>query len=200
MRLPTRQRRIDIAAGTLVDRPEPYGPFASQRSGIAPAVHMLRKCLSCVLAGLLIVAGVTMLVMEPRKAIGVAAAFCVVAGILWLYDALRGSQDGVGWQATNSISEDAMPVYCLEPVKLADDHNWAASTHRERCWVVAESEEDARRKIERATKIATTAHHPIPTSPWKDQRLTTCHEDNNPPRKIPAGVVCIESGQMLSIK
>ena len=55
---------------------------------------MLREWLSCVLAGLLIVAGVTMLVMEPRKAIGVAAAFCLVAGVLWLYDALRGLREG----------------------------------------------------------------------------------------------------------
>jgi hypothetical protein len=29
-----------------------------------------------------------MFVMEPRKDIGVAAAFCLVARILWLYDAL----------------------------------------------------------------------------------------------------------------
>jgi len=93
-----------------------------------------------------------------------------------------------------------MRVYCLESVKLADDHNWAASTHRERCWVLAESEEDARRKVAMATGIATTVHHPIPTSPWKDQRLTTCYEDRNPPREIPADVVCTESGQMLSIK
>ena len=48
------------------------------------------KWISCVLAGLIIVAAVTMVVMEPRKAIGVAAAFCLVAGALWLYDALQG--------------------------------------------------------------------------------------------------------------
>jgi len=176
MRLPTRQQPIDIAAGTLVDRPEPYGPdkdiaptnseadhesldnvgsgrkarrsnfsrttaaassgnglhglpalradsagelrlsnfwalahaigldtgaSALRRSASRPSdrpVHrqfsMLRKYLSCVLAGLLIVVGVTMLVMEPRKAHWVAAAFCVVAGILWLCDELRGSRDG----------------------------------------------------------------------------------------------------------
>jgi hypothetical protein len=45
---------------------------------------MLRKRLSCVLAGLIIVAAVAMFVMEPRKDIGVAAAFCLVARILWL--------------------------------------------------------------------------------------------------------------------
>ena len=42
---------------------------------------MLRKWISCVLAGLIIAAAVTMFVMEPRKAIGVAAAFCWVAGV-----------------------------------------------------------------------------------------------------------------------
>ena len=51
---------------------------------------MLRKSISCVLAGLIIVAAVTMFVMEPRKAIGVAAAFCLFAGFLWLSDALLG--------------------------------------------------------------------------------------------------------------
>jgi TRAP-type C4-dicarboxylate transport system permease large subunit len=51
---------------------------------------MLRKWISCLLAGLIIVAAVTMFVREPRKAIGVAAAFCLVVGVLWLYDALRG--------------------------------------------------------------------------------------------------------------
>ena len=55
---------------------------------------LLRKCLSCALAGLLIVVGIGMLVMAPRKDIGVAAAFCLVAGVLWLLDALRGSRDG----------------------------------------------------------------------------------------------------------
>ena len=36
------------------------------------------------LAGLIIVAAVTMFVGEPRKAIGVAAAFSLVAGVFWL--------------------------------------------------------------------------------------------------------------------
>jgi hypothetical protein len=51
---------------------------------------MLRKSISCVLASLIIVVAVTMFVMEPRKAIGVAAAFCLFSGFLWLYDALLG--------------------------------------------------------------------------------------------------------------
>ena len=55
---------------------------------------MLRKWISCVLAGLIIVAAVIMFVREPRKDIGVAAAFCLVAGVLWLYDALRGPRHG----------------------------------------------------------------------------------------------------------
>jgi hypothetical protein len=51
---------------------------------------MLPKLISCALASLIIVAAVTMFVMEPRKAIGVAGAFCLVAGALWLFDALQG--------------------------------------------------------------------------------------------------------------
>jgi hypothetical protein len=31
-----------------------------------------------------------MFAMGPRKDIGMAAAFCLVAGALWLYDALQG--------------------------------------------------------------------------------------------------------------
>jgi hypothetical protein len=46
--------------------------------------------LSCVLAWLLITAAVAMFVMEPRKATGVAALFCFVAGAFWLFDALEG--------------------------------------------------------------------------------------------------------------
>ena len=37
---------------------------------------MATKWISCVLASLIVVAAVTMFVMEPRKAIRVAAAFC----------------------------------------------------------------------------------------------------------------------------
>ena len=51
---------------------------------------LLRQSILCVLASLIIVAAVTMFAIEPRKAIGMAAAFCLVAGALWLYDALRG--------------------------------------------------------------------------------------------------------------
>ena len=58
---------------------------------------MAIKWISCVLAGLIIVAAVTMFDMEPRKAIGVAAAFCLVAGVLWLYDALRAAGGWIEW-------------------------------------------------------------------------------------------------------
>ena len=51
---------------------------------------MLRKWISCLLAGLIIVAAVTMFVREPRKAIGVASPFCLIVGVLCLCDALRG--------------------------------------------------------------------------------------------------------------
>ena len=66
---------------------------AAQSSGVYPQ-QMLRRSISVMLAGLLIVAAVAVFVMEPRKAIGVAAAFCLVVGVLWLYDALRGLRGG----------------------------------------------------------------------------------------------------------
>ena len=51
---------------------------------------MLRKWISVLLAGLLIVAAIVIVVLRPDKVGVVAAAFCLLAGILWLYDALRG--------------------------------------------------------------------------------------------------------------
>jgi hypothetical protein len=56
------------------------------------------------LASLIIVAAVTMFVMEPRKAIGVAAAFCLVAGALWLYDARVTAQvvSAFSWYDTST--------------------------------------------------------------------------------------------------
>ena len=51
---------------------------------------MATKWISYVLACLIIVAAVSMFAIEPRKGMGMAAAFCLVAGFLWLYDALRG--------------------------------------------------------------------------------------------------------------
>jgi hypothetical protein len=54
---------------------------------------LLHKCLSCALASLIIVVGVTMLVMAPRKDVGMGAAFCLVVGILRLCDAVRGLRD-----------------------------------------------------------------------------------------------------------
>jgi hypothetical protein len=55
---------------------------------------MAIKWISCALASLIIVAAVTMFAIEPRKAIGMAAAFCLVAGALWFYDALQGLRRG----------------------------------------------------------------------------------------------------------
>ena len=51
---------------------------------------MLRKWISVLLAGLLIVAAIVIFGLRPYKVGVVAAAFCLLAGILWLYDALRG--------------------------------------------------------------------------------------------------------------
>ena len=60
-------------------------------TGNAP---MAIKWISCALASLIIVAALTMFATEPRKAIGMAAAFCSVAGALWFYDALQGLRRG----------------------------------------------------------------------------------------------------------
>ena len=74
----------------------PPGPIAVDQDDMKndTALHrrsaLLSMANSFLLAGLIIVAAVAMFVREPRKAIGVAAAFCLVVGVLWLCDALRG--------------------------------------------------------------------------------------------------------------
>jgi hypothetical protein len=55
---------------------------------------MLHKWISVLLAGLLIVAATDIVVLRPSKVGIVAAAFCLLAGLLWLYDALRALRRG----------------------------------------------------------------------------------------------------------
>ena len=55
---------------------------------------MSRKWISVVLAGLLIVAAIIIVVLKPDKVGVVVAAFCLLVGILWLYDALRNLPRG----------------------------------------------------------------------------------------------------------
>jgi len=92
-----------------------------------------------------------------------------------------------------------MPVYYLEP-KNGDtsDPSWEACYLREGCWVEAESEAQARLRIEGATlKMRDVIPgRKIVFPPWQQTGLVTCREDK-PPRDIPAGKVLTKSGRLL---
>ncbi len=85
-----------------------------------------------------------------------------------------------------------MQVYRLGP-KSGDtsDRNWEATTLNNKCWVLAESEADARQKVALATGIGPRLQRgaTIPKSPWINRELTDCVPDNaaerQPPRSSP---------------
>src|SRR5258705_12938050 len=75
-----------------------------------------------------------------------------------------------------------MQVYRLGP-KSGDtsDRNWEATTLNNKCWVLAESEADARQKVALATGIGPRLQRgaTIPKSPWINRQLTDCVPDNS---------------------
>ncbi|SRR6266851_8023953 len=89
-----------------------------------------------------------------------------------------------------------MKVYRLEP-KSGDtsDRNWEATTLKEKCWVIAESEADARQKVALAAGIGARLQPgaTIPTSPWINRELTDCLPDNAPERQPPPGFILTAS-------
>ena len=92
-------------------------------------------------------------------------------------------------------------IYRLDPLgEGRDDPRWTTSVIKERCWVRAISEASARRDVHFATWIATeigTAG--ILASPWSDEALTSCIEDEAPGIGVPeGGVVITASGRLIS--
>ena len=85
-----------------------------------------------------------------------------------------------------------MQVYRLEP-KGGDtrDPNWAATTLKFKCWVLADSEDNARQAVMLATGIGARIEpgQPIPTSPWLRRDLTDCIPDKASGHEPPFGVI-----------
>jgi hypothetical protein len=98
--------------------------------------------------------------------------------------------------------DGTMPVYRLEP-RNGDtlDPNWAASRLLQGCWVLAESEQEARLNVTFATTVATKIEFgtPIKASPWQFSDLTTCVIDKAPGRQPTHGAVIAFSGRKFSI-
>jgi hypothetical protein len=80
-----------------------------------------------------------------------------------------------------------MQVYRLEPKSdTARDQNWSTTRLKERCWVRARSETDARLKLTLVTGIAIPlrAGKRFVTSPWIDRDLTNCTLDECPYHEV----------------
>ena len=92
-----------------------------------------------------------------------------------------------------------MLIFYLEPKHdTKSDLRWEASCVSGGCWVVAESVEVARPRLDGATKrfVDMKPGQKIVYSPWIDPTVTTCKE-GKPPRDIPDGKVLTSSGKLI---
>jgi hypothetical protein len=94
-----------------------------------------------------------------------------------------------------------MKVFRLDPVGGTENNSrWSRSRIIERCWVRANSEKQARERVNLAVSKATDkpVGEEVPTSPWLHPApLTTCVVDQ-PPLKVPEGVVITVSNKTYS--
>ena len=94
-----------------------------------------------------------------------------------------------------------MPIFYLTPVYgHTDTPRWAATSLREGCWVVAETEDAARRKVGAST-LKMVDYKPGAAklvSPWLDPSLTDCWPDDKPGLIIPDGIIVTVSGKTIS--
>jgi hypothetical protein len=89
-----------------------------------------------------------------------------------------------------------MQVYRLEPKNGDTTHrNWDTTQLKERCWVLAESEVDARLKVALITGIAVRLprNERFPISPWINRDLTECVPDNTSGHEVPKGFIITAS-------
>lgn len=94
-----------------------------------------------------------------------------------------------------------MPVYHLvRKIDGLSDPSWGASTLKNDCWVLADSETDARDKVARNVHIATArVAGMVLTSPWKDVALTECVADNSAPGNVGYGVILTDHGRTITV-
>ena len=93
-----------------------------------------------------------------------------------------------------------MKTYYLEPViEHRGDPRWEATELKESCWVLARSEEAARRKVELATIAMVDMAESKETlySPWLDPELTDC-APGNAPVAMKEGIIVSEGGHTHS--
>jgi hypothetical protein len=92
-----------------------------------------------------------------------------------------------------------MPIFYLEPRNGdVSDPSWAASNLKEGCWVEAETEAQARLRVEGATlkMLEIKPGRKLIFPPWQQARLTDCRLDD-PPQKLPAGKIVTKSGKLI---
>ena len=85
-----------------------------------------------------------------------------------------------------------MQVYRLEPKSGSiSDQSWSTTRLKERCWVLARSETDARLKLTLVTGVVVPLRRGkrFPTSPWINRDLTVCTLDKAPEHEVPPGMI-----------
>lgn len=85
----------------------------------------------------------------------------------------------------NEVASDAaMRVYRLEPNKDTSDCDWDATILKGECWVLADSEQQARKRVAFATNAGTRVEQcrPLRMNPW-------WNKEHSPGRDVPPGVV-----------
>ena len=93
-----------------------------------------------------------------------------------------------------------MRVYRLEPVRdRMDDPRLDVTELKEGCWVLADSEDDARRQVELATMVMVSLKEgePVLYSPWLDHELTEC-APSQAPVEMREGIIVSEGGHTYS--
>jgi hypothetical protein len=93
-----------------------------------------------------------------------------------------------------------MHTYRLDPIPSTEDYPcWSRSTLRERVWVWANSENQARDRVISASSKASerTANGQIAGPPWRQPALTTCVVDTKPPVEVPEDAAAFTWGDVL---
>ncbi len=90
-----------------------------------------------------------------------------------------------------------MGVYKLTPITGALGHpKWLRSEIRETCWLIANSEDNARSKVAAAT---TAAEFAGASSPWLDIRLALCElQSDNEGWQLREGGIILKNGKTIT--
>jgi hypothetical protein len=95
------------------------------------------------------------------------------------------------------ITAGKMQIFRLDPVAShLNDPRWTATDLKEGCWVRAQSQDEARRRVTLATVkvVGRTPGADKLLSPWLDPYLTECAPDS-PGVYVPDGIVVSVHGR-----